>query len=167
MKNSILFLSVLTAALTAGLFYSWSISVMRGLKALPDREFIMSMQAMNRAIQNPLFFICFFGAALFLLISCFQEFNKPLNPAYYLLIASTIIYLIGVQGVTIVGNVPLNNMLDAFSVNGSTAEAISKMRTGFESKWNYLNNIRSISAVLSTCLLLLMLFIKNQGRFFM
>lgn len=166
MKNSILFLSVLTVGLTAGLFYSWSISVMRGLKMLPDREFIMSMQAMNRAIQNPLFFICFFGAALFLLISCYQQFKNPLDPEYYLLVASTLIYLIGVLGITIVGNVPLNNMLDTFNVNGSTADAILKMRTGFEAKWNHLNNIRSISAVLSTCLLLFMLFLKNQGRFF-
>ncbi|ACU05463.1 DUF1772 domain-containing protein [Pedobacter heparinus] len=154
MKNTILFLSILTTALMAGLFYSWSISVMRGLKTLPDREFILSMQAMNRAIQNPLFFICFFGAAIFLLISCYQQFGPSLNREYYLLIAATLIYLIGVPGLTIFGNVPLNNMLDSFDVNGSSVDSLSKMRLGFEAKWNYLNNMRSIAAILSTCLLL-------------
>ena len=163
MKNSVLFLSVLTTALMAGLFYSWSISVMRGLKDLPDREFVLSMQAMNRAIQNPLFFVCFFGATLFLLISCYQQFSAPLNLEYCLLTASTLIYLVGVLGLTIFGNVPLNNMLNSFSVDGSTGDAISKMRLGFESKWNYLNNIRTISAILSTCLLILMLFLKKFG----
>ncbi len=150
-----------TFYITAGLFYSWSISVMRGLKMLPDREFILAMQAMNRAIQNPLFFLCFFGATLFLLISCYQQFKNPLDTAYYLLVASTLIYLIGVLGITIVGNVPLNNMLDIFDVNGSGVDAISDMRRGFESRWNYLNDIRSISAVLSTCLLLFILFMKG------
>jgi uncharacterized membrane protein len=164
LKNSVLFLSLLTTALMAGLFYSWSISVMRGLKTLPDREFILSMQAMNRAIQNPLFFICFFGAAFFLLISCYQQFSAPLKLEYYLLALSTLIYLIGVLGLTIFGNVPLNNMLDSFNVSGSTGDVISKMRLGFEAKWNYLNDIRSISAIISTCLLILMFFIKSSDH---
>jgi uncharacterized membrane protein len=35
-------------------------------------------------------------------------------------------YLIGVFGVTVVGNVPMNDQLEQFDISGSTVEAIKK-----------------------------------------
>lgn len=145
----------------AGLFYAWSISVMPGLKKLPDREFILAMQSMNRAIQNPIFFICFFGSIFFLATSCFLQYQYPLGPSYYLLLTATALYLVGVLGITVFGNIPLNNMLDAFEVNGASLEAMLKLRTIFEGKWNYLNNIRSVAVFLSLCSIVGVVFLKK------
>ena len=44
-------------ALIAGLFYSFSVAVMTGLARADDRTFIDTMQRINRAIQNPMFFL--------------------------------------------------------------------------------------------------------------
>jgi uncharacterized membrane protein len=151
MKNAFLFLSVVSIALMAGLFYAWSIAVMPGLKKLPDREFILAMQAMNRAIQNPFFFVCFFGSIIFLTISCFLQYQQPFTTGYYLLLASTVLYLIGILGVTIFGNIPLNNILEGFEVKDASPEALTNVRIAFENKWNDLNHIRSISVFLSLC----------------
>jgi len=63
-------------------------------------------------------------------------------------------YLIGVFAVTIAGNVPMNDMLDKFDVNGSTADAISQMRGNFENRWNFLNNIRTVFSVISIVLVI-------------
>jgi uncharacterized membrane protein len=157
MKNMILFFAIIATGLMAGLFYAWSVSVMPGLKTLPDREFILGMQSMNKAIQNPLFFLAFFGAAICLPISCILNFKQPPSNDYYLLLAATILYLAGIMGTTIFGNVPLNNMLDSFNLQQAPPEAISNMRLAFEAKWNYLNTIRSFSAIISFCLLIIMI----------
>lgn len=164
LKNILLFLSTLTVGLMAGLFFAWSVSVMPGIKKLPDREFITAMQSMNRAIQNPIFFIAFLGAPLCLVASCFMNFEKPLSPDDYLLLISTIVYLTGVMGITFFGNIPLNNMLDTFNLHQGQPNAISGMRTAFEAKWNYLNNIRTVSAIVSFSLLLIMILFKQYKR---
>ena len=154
MNNTILAFTVLTVGLVAGLFYSWSISVMLGMKKLPDREFILSMQAMNRAIQNPLFFTCFFGALVLLCISCFQHYVMPFDINFAIVLVAALLYFIGVIGVTIAGNVPLNNMLENFDLLKSSNDQVSQMRVLFETKWNTLNNVRTICNVLAFILLI-------------
>jgi len=73
--NIILFLSVITTALMAGLFYSWSISVTPGLKNINDKSYLEAMQAMNKAILNPAFFAIFFGSIVSLLLTLFLQFR--------------------------------------------------------------------------------------------
>ncbi len=157
MKNVLLFFCIITTGVIAGLFFAWSVSVMPGLKKLGDREFISSMQAMNRAIQNPLFFIFFFGALILLVTSCFNFYQKPLTLEYYLLLGSTLLYIIGVMGITIIGNVPLNNMIENFNLTNASDEAMSKIRGTFEEKWTLLNNLRTGSSMAAFCLLIIRL----------
>ncbi len=160
MKSTILFLTILTTALMAGLFFAWSVSVMPGLKRLGDREFMLSMQAMNRAIQNPIFLSCFMGVLVLSAASCWLQFEKPLPQSYYWLVAASLVYLIGVFGVTIFGNIPLNNALDALDVARENASGLSAFRNNFEAKWNTLNNIRTLASVISVSLLVAMLMKK-------
>src|SRR5690349_6982509 len=118
----------------AGLFFAWSCSVMPGFARLKDREFVSVMQKTNRAIQNPVFFIAFLGAPLLLPISTFFSYGN--SPRFLLLLTATIIYLIGTFGVTVFGNVPMNNALDRFDLETATDEEISKQRANFERRWN-------------------------------
>jgi len=60
MKSTVLFFAIVTAALSAGLFYAWTISVVPGLKNIPTKSYLEAMQSMNRAILNPGFFVIFF-----------------------------------------------------------------------------------------------------------
>lgn len=160
MKHTILFFTIVTTALMAGLFFSWSVSVMPGLKRLSDREFVLAMQAMNRAIINPVFLACFMGAGVLLAVSCFLQFEKPVPPTYYWLLAASLIYLIGVLGVTFLGNIPLNNALDALNAETTGESALSTFRQQFELNWTALNHIRTISSLVSLCMLLGMFFKK-------
>jgi len=150
----ILVITTTTTALMAGLFYAWSCSVMLGFARLSDREFISAMQATNRAIQNPIFFAAFFGAPILLPLSVFFHYGQPLPVRFWFLLAATIIYLIGTFGVTIFGNVPLNNMLDRFDLQVASEEETALQRANFEGRWNNLNTIRTVSSTLAITLII-------------
>ena len=141
--------------LMAGLFYSYSCSVNVGLGKLPDAQYVAAMQSINRAIQNPVFFTSFFGSILFLPICTCLKYSIPLSSSFWLLITSALIYFIGSFGVTIFGNVPLNNTLESFSSATASKEEIHLHRIAFETKWNNLHFIRTVATIVSFILLLL------------
>ena len=140
-------------ALMAGLFYAWSCSVMPGFARLADREFVSAMQATNRAIQNPIFFAAFFGAPVFLVISAVLFYDQ--STRFSLLLAATNVYFVGTFGVTVFGNVPLNNRLDRFDLETAGVEEIAAQRANFERRWNNLNTIRTVSSTAALVLVLI------------
>ncbi len=146
-SNIVLLITATLTALVAGLFYAWSCSVMLGFARLSDREFVSVMQKTNRAIQNPVFFTAFLGTPIFLPITTFLHYGQ--SPRFSLLLAATVIYLIGTFGVTMFGNVPLNNTLDRFSLESATEEDTAKQRVNFEGRWNNLNTIRTASSTIA------------------
>ena len=141
--------------LMAGLFYSYSCSVTIGLSKLPDDQYIAAMQSINRSIQNPVFFISFFGALILPPIATYLNYSQKSSTVFWLLLTATIIYLAGSFGVTAFGNIPLNNALESFNLSAASKEAISIQRVNFEPGWNTLNTIRTISAIISFILILL------------
>jgi uncharacterized membrane protein len=151
--NILLVITATLTALMAGLFYAWSCSVMVGFARLPDREFVAAMQATNRAIQNPGFFTAFFGAPVLLPISTFLHYGQPTR--FSLLIAATVIYLIGTFGITLFGNVPMNNRLDRFDLESASLEEIAAQRVNFERRWNNLNTVRAVSSTLAVILVVI------------
>ncbi len=74
---------------------------------------------------------------------------------FWFLLAATIIYLIGTFGVTIFGNVPLNNTLDRFDLQSATEEEIDVQRGNFEGRWNNLNTVRTVSSTLAIILVVI------------
>lgn len=152
-KITILILTGTTTALTAGLFFAWSCSVTPGLARLADSAYIAAMQSMNRAIQNPLFFACFFGAAIMLPISTYLHYG--MQSIFWLLLSATILYTLGVMGVTIFGNVPMNDSLEAFVLDASTENEIAAQRARFEEPWNRLNHIRTTTSAVALVLFII------------
>ena len=103
-----------------------------GLARLPDAEYLAAMQAMNRAIQNPVFFTAFFGAAALLPMSAYIHYGLPVTAHFWLLVAAAAVYLVGVMGVPVFGNVPLNESLDTFQLQSASVSAIAAQRAAFE-----------------------------------
>ena len=145
--NLILIASALASGLIAGLFYSYSCSVNPGLGALPDVGYLAAMQSINRAILNPAFFISFMGTLFLLPLSTYQHFGS--GQRFYWLVAATLVYAIGTFGVTIFGNVPLNDALDKVNLTSSTAQELAQFRLRFEIPWNRLHLIRTVASVVS------------------
>lgn len=149
LTNLILILTALTTALMAGLFYAWSCSVIPGLSRLPDADYLRAMQELNRAIQNPVFFAGFMGTLLLLPLSAWLNYGQPGPLRFWLLLAAALTYTIGVFGVTVFGNIPLNNALDVFNLPAASGIGIAAQRVRFEGAWNALNSIRTLASILS------------------
>ncbi len=58
-KRVVLGVAVVMTGLSAGLFYAYAISVNPAFRHLSDETYIAAMQAIDRDIQNPIFFISF------------------------------------------------------------------------------------------------------------
>lgn len=121
------------------------------------------MQAMNKAMLNPVFFSSFFGTLLLLPISTFIHYNYGDSQTSILLLSAAIVYAVGVFGITMAGNVPLNDTIAAFNLEGASADAIAAQRNAFEAKWTMLNNIRTAAAMLC-CVLTIIACIAKRPR---
>ena len=146
--------AAITTALIAGLLYAYSCSVNPGLNRLTDLEYVTAMQSINRAIQNPLFFVSFLGAPILLPVSTWLNYNQPVSVRFWILLAATTVYLAGVLGVTALGNIPLNEALNSFSIQGASAEEIAAQRVKFESPWNTWHAIRTVASFLALVLVI-------------
>lgn len=150
--DTTLVLTTVFTGLMAGFFFSYTVSVSLGLGKLGDNEFLNAMKQINREVQNPIFFTSFFGALILLSVACFLNHNKPY---FMFLLIATFFYLLGVLLVTVFVNVPLNNKLELFDITLSTEITVKQMRNAFEKRWNFWNNIRTISSILSLLFVIL------------
>ena len=151
-SDLILIITTTSAALMAGFFFSFSVSINAGLGRLSDSQYLRAMQSINKSVQNPIFFIVFFSAVLLLPCAAFLQW-KISWISFCLLLSATIFYVLGVFFITIFFNVPLNNKLEIFNIASADTKEIKIMRNIFEDSWNNWNFVRTISSI--TCLLLI------------
>lgn len=154
MHTFILIAATIGTGLMAGLFYAWSISVTPGLANVSNVIYLHAFQSMNRAIINPIFLIPFMGLLLLLPTLCYL-FGPSTKAMFWYLLAATLIYYLGVMAVTLLGNIPLNEALEALQLPSLTAEEMATFRQGFERKWNNLNTIRTGCSLLSFALMVM------------
>lgn len=155
-KSIILFIAIILTGLSAGLFYAWTVSVIPGTRKVIDVTYLESMQSINRAILNPAFFLIFLGSPLVLTISTIQYLNS--GTTFWLLLTATVIYILGTFCVTAFGNVPLNEALDVLDLTELAESKLAAYRKSYEQKWNRLNLIRTVFALLSFLISLLAVF---------
>ena len=75
----------------------------------------------------------------------------------YLLSGASALYLLGVQFPTFRFNIPLNNMLQTYEIDAMDESEAASARADFETPWNRWNRFRTVNAVVSVSLLLLLL----------
>jgi len=163
-KTTSLFLAILLTGLSAGLFYAWEVSVIPGTKRIPDRSYLETMQSINRAILNPAFFVVFFGSLLFLLVNSYLQYKEAVNLSFWIIAGATITYLIGTIGVTVMGNIPLNEALDAVNLNDLKSIELHHTRMAYEGKWNQWHSVRTVFSVLAFILSILAAFIDKSNN---
>lgn len=132
-----------------GLLYGYACSVNPGLGKLPSGEYIKAMQSINREIQNAYFFISFMGTLIVLPVTTWYSKSHASPACFYLMLTATLIYIIGVIGITAFGNIPLNNALDKFDISNASAEQLSAQKILFQSSWNKYHLIRTIASILT------------------
>jgi uncharacterized membrane protein len=116
------------------------------------------MKSINRAILNPWFFLSFLGSLLVTPATTILYYRSVgIDPTFYLLLSAFVFYFLGVFGVTVLGNVPLNNSLDAFQTDLATEAEMKNRRIKFEMPWNRLHSIRTSANFIALILVLVAL----------
>jgi len=145
----------------AGLFYNWSFNITTGLVKLDDRSYLRMMQILNKSILNPSFMLIFIGSIITLSFLTFLQGKIAFNLLFWLIISAMIIYLAGGIVITFCGNLPMNKKLESLNLIQITNDECYTFRRIFETKWNTLNLIRTISSLISLVILLIALFLKT------
>ena len=154
-----LLISGLLCALVAGLVFTFAIVVMPGIKNLGDLGFLESFKAMDRVIQDnqPIFMLVWLGSAVVLLGSTVLGIWQLAGLERLILVVACTIYVLGVHVPTITINIPLNNHLQSQDLRTMNASELQETRAGFETRWLRWNAIRTVLAILTTVLLLVLL----------
>jgi len=152
LPDTLLGTSIITTGLMSGLWYGWTVSVIPGTRRVADTNYVDTMQHINRAIINPAFIIPFMGIPAIIGLAAFLQFRSGDTRRGWILIGALGTYVIGVLGVTIGGNVPLNDALDAFDLAGSTDQAINDRRHTYETPWNRWHYLRTAANVAALAL---------------
>lgn len=149
----ILLITTLLTGLLAGVFFTWTNAITPGIGRLNDIAYLQAFQHMNRTIINPLFYIVIIGPLFLAPLSAYVYKSSP-RIMIWIILGSSIIYFLGVFAVTMLGNIPLNVMLDHTDLVKINTEGAKHLRESFETKWNQLHLIRTISSSTSFLLLI-------------
>jgi uncharacterized membrane protein len=149
--GGVLIAATVTAGLMAGLYATFFYAVMPGLKRVDDATFTATMRAVNVAIINGWFAVCFVGTPVLAVLAALLHLGADTRDALPWIVAGLVLYL-ATMGVTGVVNVPLNNALAAAGDDTTAA------RAAFEARWVRFNTVRAglgTAAVICLCVALL------------
>lgn len=146
------FLASLGCGLMAGLFFVFSVAVMKAFSRLPSAEGIAAMQSINVAIINPIFLTVFIGTAAACVFVIIASLLHPSESGDIYLILGSVLYLVGTFLVTVVFNVPKNNMLASVSPADPDSAGLW---AGYLDKWTAWNHVRTGAALAATALLII------------
>ncbi len=154
-----LIFSILSCTLVTGFILTYAVVVMPGLSKLDDKEFIRAFQVTDAVIQNnqPLFMLTWVGSIISILSTILISIVSVGLSEAWLIVLIGAIYLLGVQGITIVVHIPLNNHLQKVKIEDLPDKSLTEERVKFEAKWNFFNNIRTGIAISISILLLILL----------
>jgi uncharacterized membrane protein len=141
-RIALLLAATITNGWMAGLFYSYSISVMPALRRTDAAVFVEVMQRINTAIQNGWFALGFGGALVFSAAAAIlYAFSGPAAVLVPVIIG--LVLYAAQLAVTFGVNIPLNNRLDAAGSPGRTADPTAA-RAAFETRWVRWNHARTV-----------------------
>jgi len=147
--STVTLLAALGSGLIAGLFFAFSVSVMRALSRIPAPAGIAAMQSINIVVINPWFFSAFFGTAVLSIAAIVVALMRWQDPRAAYLLAGGIVYLVGTILVTMVCNVPRNNALAALAPESPEA---AKYWLNYLSTWTAWNHVRTSAPLVSAAL---------------
>jgi uncharacterized membrane protein len=142
--------AVLGCGLVGGVFFAFSTFVMKALAQQAPSEGITVMQAINITVINPWFMTAFLGTAVACVILAISALLKLHQPSAIYLLVGSILYVIGTFGVTMIFNVPLNDVL---AIAKSDSPEGANLWAKYLTDWTFWNHVRTVAALAATTLL--------------
>lgn len=140
--------TALGAAVMGGVFYGFSVLVMKGLAQVPAPEAIRVMQAVNRSALTPAFMSVFMGTTLASGAVLVWSLVSWDGAASACLVAGSALYLVGSFALTAAYHVPRNEALD--KADGTRAETLWQT---YLPEWTRMNHVRGLASAVAGGLL--------------
>jgi uncharacterized membrane protein len=140
----LVFLAILGTACMAGMFFAFSVFVMKGLDRLPAPTGIAAMQSINAAVGNPVFGLGFAGTALLCLVLAISSLVMIGEAGAPLVLAGSLVYLAGGLVLTVRYHIPRNNRL--MKVDPASAASVEWWRR-YVSEWTTWNHVRTVASL--------------------
>lgn len=138
--------ALLGSSVIGGVFFAFSSFIMKSLARLPASEGIAAMQSINVVVLNRSFLGTFLGTAAIaslLIVLSVAQWGADASPFF---LTGAVLYLVGTFLVTIAGNVPLNNRLEAAV---ATDENAVPLWEHYLVRWTQFNTVRTATAIAS------------------
>ena len=135
-------LAALGSGLIAGVFFIFSVAIMRALERVPGG--MAEMRSINVVIINPMFLGVFLGTALLCGVLGVMSVLQWRSTGSAWLLAGSLLYLFGSISVTMIFNVRMNNTLAA--VDPANPEG-QKVWADYLRNWTFWNHVRTIAAL--------------------
>ena len=139
-------LAIVGSGLTAGIFFAFSTFVMAALARIPPEQGIAAMNSINITVINPWFMTVFLGTPVVCAILFVMALFKWSEPGAALILAASLIYIVGSFVVTMVFNVPLNDQLAQVT---SAAGEGGALWSRYLSDWTFWNSVRTAAPLLA------------------
>jgi uncharacterized membrane protein len=144
LRTASLVAATITLGLAAGLFFTYSNSVLPGLGRADDRTLVTGMQGINVAILNGPFFLVFVGSFVFTAIALVVHLIAA-APGRWWILAAFILYTVTL-GITQRFSIPLNVALDQAGDPEHNLD-LAAVRERFEKPWIKWNHVRTVTSV--------------------
>lgn len=154
-ENIVLVVGGTLAGLVAGVYYAFDVAIVPALRSISSKRHIAMMQAINTKIKNPVFFLSFFGPTILLPLAAYLHRGTE---QFLLLVAAAVLNIIGSNGVTIAGNIPLNEELDKVDVETISEAEAERIREDFQgqgSAWMRYHRVRTLLSTAAAALILI------------
>ena len=139
------------AGVAGGVFFAFSTFVMQGLRAVPPRDGLVSMQAINRAAPTPAFMIVLLGTAAACVGLGVWTLTGLDQPGAWYRVVGCGLYLAAIV-LTAVYHVPRNNALDAVDPDAVDA---ARRWVAYAGPWTAWNHVRTVTSVAGAALLVI------------
>ncbi|GEL18801.1 anthrone oxygenase family protein [Pseudonocardia asaccharolytica] len=146
--QALMVVAAVGAGAVGGVFFSFSTFIMRGLARLPAPQGAAAMQSINITAVRPAFMTALFGTGavcVALAVRAIAVWDAASAP----LLVGVGLYLLGAIGVTIVGNVPLNNALAAAEPSGGPTPDLWRDYVRRWTRWNHARTVSCLGAAVA------------------
>lgn len=137
--------ALVATGLMAGFFFTYHVSVTRGLALVSDPTYVETMTAINATVRNAEFGLAFFGAIPLGIAALATHLARPRGLAPAIVAAGLVLYL-ATFAITFTLNVPLNEQLAEGARAGVDAAVL---RAEYETPWNAANALRTATNLLA------------------
>jgi uncharacterized membrane protein len=152
--TGLLWFSAVGCGVMAGVYFAFSGFVMAALSRIDQASGVAAMNSINTVILRSLFMPLFFGttiAALILAAAALFRWGTPGAPS---MLVGGAAYVLGMFVVTMLFNVPLNNLLQA--TEPSVADAATTWGR-YLREWTMWNHVRTVASTAACALFILAL----------